>query len=1095
MCKSDTAMEENVNQGKGDGNGTGTSSDEERPFSLQGESTDGTSSYTLVERISRWVARNPWKSLIGSFVGSFLLSFVALTVGNFSVAADNGGWTTRGTLIANRHSQNFLARLYRYDLFLGNEEVWDDLLTNVQPGWETDDDDDDRRRRQRRMMEEALPLSVNEEKPLNSHRMSSLFPSSSSFSARPLIKIPSSWMERRLEEQRDSTLLKGCNTEWYNSSYSMTDPVHLWPVWKPRSKSISALDPEVIHDMCVAEQNTLDHLVKNKLCYGCDTDDKCLPPYGLVFYVRLTVSGFDMDCKELSEAWAPYQQETEEAWKECAADTKLTYKEYQEISDLPESCPYGFFPTLLDEYYGDDSSYASTGNTDNVQYTSSIFPTISDSEALFEELSNYDRASNSEVVKGAYDTQYEDFVNLQLDASLNRDMSMAMGSAVITSTAILIHTRSPFLTFVGLFQIILSFPLAYFVYYFIAGLEFFPFLNFIGVFVVFALGADDIFVAVDKWKNARIDNKDASTEDIAAKAFPDAAGAMFLTTLTTAVAFFGTAICPVAPIKCFAVFCGLLIIFDYILCILLILPALCVYDGYRNKPNCCMVCRCCRKKEISQKQDDGGDDEEAGDENGVDENEDAPKTESLIRRILTGLYNGLHTIRWPLFVGCVVAFILSTVFASKLELPTTSDVRLLNSKKFQQEQNYEWRANLLFNALNRASGSRAFVTFGTIPADTGDHNNPETFTQLVLDDSFDPSSTEAQLFLLDFCPRLLEQDFASEFAENYVCSMNKFDFWLKEQYNSSLFEDETFVENCGDAKGIPVAQEKFHSCMIYWNQAFEYDYSISERNGKVQILTIPYKSRVSWGSPFQVLDDEWHLTEAWMKREMENAPEGAKGAYFTSEDFWWYDTNNQMLGTAYNAAAIALATAGIVIFFSSRSFVLTFFAIFTIGYVLTSVTATMSALGWTLGFLESICFAILIGISCDFVIHFSHAYAILPGRVSRGERTKYALIMMGPSILAAAFTTISAAIIMLFTVISFFQKFAIVLLFTVLQSTLGSFVVFLTLADCIGPNEPTYLFNELIAKCASTFKKDEEKIVSRQTTVTTRESTAEASEH
>jgi len=62
------------------------------------------------------------------------------------------------------------------------------------------------------------------------------------------------------------------------------------------------------------------------------------------------------------------------------------------------------------------------------------------------------------------------------------------------------------------------------------------------VFVVFALGADDVFVAVDKWKNARLEHRSATTEQVAAIALPDAAQSMFLTTITTAVAFFGTAV-------------------------------------------------------------------------------------------------------------------------------------------------------------------------------------------------------------------------------------------------------------------------------------------------------------------------------------------------------------------------------------------------------------------------------------------------------------------------------------------------------------------------------------------------------------------------
>ena len=186
--------------------------------------------------------------------------------------------------------------------------------------------------------------------------------------------------------------------------------------------------------------------------------------------------------------------------------------------------------------------------------------------------------------------------------------------------------------------------------------------------------------------------------------------------------------------------------------------------------------------------------------------------------------------------------------------------------------------------------------------------------------------------------------------------------------------------------------------------------------------------------------------------------------YHTSVGFWWYDTNGRLLDAAFTSAAIAISTGALVILVSSRSVTLTIFSVATIGFVLASVTASLVSLGWTLGFLESICFAILIGISCDFVIHFSHAYAALPGDQNRHVRTKHALIQMGPSILAAAFTTIAAATIMLFTVITFFEKFAVVLFLTIVLATVGSFIVFLSLADCVGPSKPTAFVDMVLAK-------------------------------
>jgi hypothetical protein len=301
----------------------------------------------------------------------------------------------------------------------------------------------------------------------------------------------------------------------------MTNVPRLWPVWKVASDK-TALDPSILRDICLAETNTQEYLQREGLCFGC-SDGRCLPPYSIVFYARLAVEGgFEMDCDALAEAWGPLQASTEESWKACVVSIKETYDPNNE-GVLPEGCDAAFSPTFV------QGNYEETLVT---QYTSSIFATPEYAvDDLYLAVDNYDRGTG-EVI-GAYDTQYESFVNVYVDDSLGRDMALALGSAVVVSGAIMIHTRSLLITGVGLLQIVLSFPLSYFVYKMVAGLDFFPFLNFIGIFVVFALGAGDIFVAIDKWKNARTSfpGHTYSTEFIAAHAFPDAAVAMFLVSL------------------------------------------------------------------------------------------------------------------------------------------------------------------------------------------------------------------------------------------------------------------------------------------------------------------------------------------------------------------------------------------------------------------------------------------------------------------------------------------------------------------------------------------------------------------------------------
>ena len=104
---------------------------------------------------------------------------------------------------------------------------------------------------------------------------------------------------------------------------------------------------------------------------------------------------------------------------------------------------------------------------------------------------------------------------------------------------------------------------------------------------------------------------------------------------------------------------------------------------------------------------------------------------------------------------------------------------------------------------------------------------------------------------------------------------------------------------------------------------------------------------------------------------------------------------------------------------------------------------------------ESILFGILIGLGCDYVLHFGYAYT-RDGKelcLSKEVRTKRALLDMGPSVFASAFTTLSTALMMLAAENMFIHKFAMMLVMVVIHSSIGSFIVFMVLCDCFGPSD------------------------------------------
>ena len=175
--------------------------------------------------------------------------------------------------------------------------------------------------------------------------------------------------------------------------------------------------------------------------------------------------------------------------------------------------------------------------------------------------------------------------------------------------------------------------------------------------------------------------------------------------------------------------------------------------------------------------------------------------------------------------------------------------------------------------------------------------------------------------------------------------------------------------------------------------------------------------------------------------ELALAPEGVYKFYDASFMWWYWDSMSvQMTKPGLEAGLITLGFTSIVVILSSRSLVLTLVSAVTNVFILVVSSATLVRLvGWELGFIESVCLSILIGISCDFVINFGHAYKHLEGHVDSRLRARFAVVIMGPIILAAAGITVAAALVMIFcSSTPFFTKFTTILLGTMFYATIGS---------------------------------------------------------
>ena len=136
------------------------------------------------------------------------------------------------------------------------------------------------------------------------------------------------------------------------------------------------------------------------------------------------------------------------------------------------------------------------------------------------------------------------FYNWQIDEYIKHDLQLCIAAFVFVAGYLLLHTFSVWLTIIGLLNIVLSFPLAYFVFRDCLGNnQALPVLSVASVFITIGIAVDDVFVFIDTFKQAShrpgLDDKILFTIGHAGKA-------TLFTSITSAAAF-GSNILSVIP--------------------------------------------------------------------------------------------------------------------------------------------------------------------------------------------------------------------------------------------------------------------------------------------------------------------------------------------------------------------------------------------------------------------------------------------------------------------------------------------------------------------------------------------------------------------
>ena len=637
-----------------------------------------------------------------------------------------------------------------------------------------------------------------------------------------------------------------------------------------------------------------------------------------------------------------------------------------------------------------------------------------------------------------------------------KDALRAVASFVLIFTYLRLNLGSWFLSAVGMLEIILSIPLAWFFFTVVLQIEYFAGLNTLCLFIVAAIGADDIFVFWEAYKQSAYKGQKVleSLESRMNWIYRRAGGAMAVTSATTCSAFLCTVASPIASTKSFGIFAALVILFDYILVMTLFCTSVVIYHNRFERPGCCCFGGCCSviepsPTEVALTRAKDRNDSDAGI---VDE---ARVTKFFRTKVAGFILNGRNRI--ILFLLFVAWLGTAGYFASQLEPVQRSEqdlakdhplqraVNILRERFPRADQDTPATITMLWGIGNvdRSGVNQLFDT-----NDLGDATFVDGFTfdeqcqsmmlskcdEIKIDESLEPYVKRDDTG--QGAVHCFIEEFAAVFALGGLqdCTAVKAREWRSAAWEQPLVRvnDATVMAEFLNSDSCYARGDTIHS-------HYEDDIGFNGTAWRFAGLTIEDAVLDPWATfPEQLVRDHYNAYMA-AARDMDEDMQEACGArtVVSDSDQKFIMMNNQRLyrETAISGAFLGVVIAFFVLLFSTRRIIVSFLATLSIFCVLISVIGSTTMMGWTLGTNESILICVLPGFSVDYVVHLAHAYVCSKSR-DNADKIRDAFGDMGMSVFNGMATSVIASVPLFLCTLAFFVKFGTFLCLTIAFSWL-----------------------------------------------------------
>jgi hypothetical protein len=611
----------------------------------------------------------------------------------------------------------------------------------------------------------------------------------------------------------------------------------------------------------------------------------------------------------------------------------------------------------------------------------------------------------------------------------------------------------------------------------------------LALYIVLAIGADDVFVFMDAYKQSFYKGKDVN-ESLATRmswVYRRAGLAMLITSLTTCSAFIASAVAsPIPELQNFGIFAAFVILLDY----LFVMTFLCAnsilfHNHFEMKPAlCCACCGECGECTRTHPCTAGGCEKlcQFKDLQTTTEKAQAEDQQQAARPTMVRFFEDVFPFnlvvknapaRAASMLVCVAYLMWALTSATKIRPQTAIENFLPDSHPFQRYQAIESQ----FEASTYVETVEINFVWGFDAADPLDQagvnlifdadnkGEPNYLTGFAL-------SPQGQLAILDACDALeaanatkIELDVETGLSETMTkCFMKGFKAYR--EYRNLTFPvataevDAAVLEWLEDTSSAPPAEARANSAENKFADDVGWVSDGADDAIKIAWVKVRASSRLGVRAflPAAQLRDyygDWQGVAAQVNAFTAGTALGAAfqvaGVTTGTSNKWVYMTLQEAyVRMALTGAGIGLGIATIVLLIATRNLIVTISCIGTIAAALVCVLGTIVTMGWSLGSNESLCIMILTGFAVDYVVHLAHAY--MESKAStRLERVHDALRDLGISVFWGMTTSILAAGALATCQIQFFHKFGVFFALTIAFAYLWSIFFLMPLLACIGP--------------------------------------------